>query len=245
MKIYNSKTDKSIVDWQWYEPSLRNITKLILDNLPNHKGKALDVGCGTGRVTIELAKRGFEVEGVDIEPRTIRIAKKIAEESKINCNFSVSDFTLQNNIRDNYYDLVVCSEVIEHISNYTQILSNIYCSLKKGGTFILTVPYDPKKFSELDTYGGHLRRFSYQQIKEDLKKFNILKYKITGFPFYRLIVRIYLLKLKVLKTSHSNENLWSKKSTLIISKILYQFCKIDNLFAFTRLGDALIVIAKK
>jgi SAM-dependent methyltransferase len=40
----------------------------------------LDAGCGTGRVGIELARRGYEVEGIDLDPGMLAVARRAAPE---------------------------------------------------------------------------------------------------------------------------------------------------------------------
>jgi len=56
-------------------------------------GKALDIGCGRGHWSVELAKRGWEVTGVDLEPRAVEKAKELAEEEGVDVRFFVGDIT--------------------------------------------------------------------------------------------------------------------------------------------------------
>ncbi len=245
MKIYCSQSDQSILDWQWLEPSLRNITKIIIKNLPQRPGKALDVGCGTGRISFQLASCGFEVDGIDQEKRVIDLANQISAAHNLKCYFRLGDFRDPIEVVPNHYDLIVCSEVLEHVVDYKSILENIYRSLKSNGRFILTVPYDPKKFSVLDEYGGHVRRFSYDQVINDLLPYRNKKIIITGFPFYRLLIRTYLFKIRFFGHGHSNEELWKRPLTHLIARLFYPCCRLDNLFSYSRLGDALIAIADK
>src|SRR3989338_2653797 len=53
------------------------------------KGRVLDIGCGTGRTTIELHKQGYLVTGIDITPAMVREAKKIAEAKKLKITYTV------------------------------------------------------------------------------------------------------------------------------------------------------------
>jgi SAM-dependent methyltransferase len=244
MEIYSSKTDKAIVDWQWYEPSLRNITHLILKNVPKNKGLALDVGCGTGRVSFALASLGYKVVGIDANERAIEIAKNINENSGSNISFQAANFSSET-IENGKYDLAVCSEVLEHIEDYKPLITGMFAALKPNGRLIVTVPFDPQKWSVLDEYGGHVRRYTLPQIREDLSQFENHRVIVTGFPFYRILTRTYLAKIKLLGEEHSNEALWESPTTRLIAKILYPFMRADNFFAFTKLGDALIISADK
>ncbi len=45
--------------------------------------RILDIGCGTGRHTIELTKRGYKVTGIDLSERQLSIARKKAEKEKL------------------------------------------------------------------------------------------------------------------------------------------------------------------
>jgi ubiquinone/menaquinone biosynthesis C-methylase UbiE len=246
MEIYRSQADQPILDWQWLEPCLRNINAIILQYLPSGSGKALDVGCGTGRVAFQLAANGFQVHAVDVEPRVIELAKRIAAaRNEKNCDFRVCDFRDQNAVTPEDYDLVVCSEVLEHVVDYEHIHEMIYRSVKPGGRVIITVPYGPNQFSVLDTYNGHVRRFSYDQVMNDLRPYRSKKIIITGFPFYRMLCRAYLLKLRLTGGQHSNEELWMRPFTRTIARLIYPFCRFDNFLAFTRLGTNLIAIAEK
>jgi SAM-dependent methyltransferase len=245
MRIYESEREQPLLDWQWLEPSLRNITHLILKHA-RRGGRALDVGCGTGRVAFRLADHGYRVDGIDIEPRAIDLATRIQESrSPRRCVFRVGDYRDPGEVVPNHYDLVVCSEVLEHVSEYRAIIGNMYRALKPGGRLIVTVPYDTRKFSVLDQYAGHLRRFDRQQILADLSAFRATRIIVTGFPFYRLIVRTYLLLTRLQQRDHSNELLWARRSTRIAAHLLYPIVRSDNCFAFTGLGDALIAIADK
>ena len=99
----------------------------------------------------------------------------------------MADFSRRDLVRPNFYDLVVCSEVLEHIEEYHPLIDNMYTALRPGGRLIVTVPFDPRKWSILDEYGGHVRRYTLDQIRKDLSQFSNLKIVVTGFPFYRLL----------------------------------------------------------
>ncbi|MFF3573414.1 class I SAM-dependent methyltransferase [Nocardia jiangxiensis] len=56
-------------------------------------GTALDLGCGTGRHAIELARRGWQVTGVDIVPKAIRLATRRARAAGVDARFLKGDIT--------------------------------------------------------------------------------------------------------------------------------------------------------
>ncbi len=98
-------------------------------------GKALDLGCGSGRNSIFLAKQGFEVVGYDISGVAIQWAKDRAEESKLNIQFeheSVFDIVALEQ-----FDFVYDSGCLHHLLPHRRIqyLEMIYRSLKPEGLF--------------------------------------------------------------------------------------------------------------
>ncbi len=56
-------------------------------------GPALDLGCGTGRWSVELARRGWRVVGVDVVPKAVHTARQRAEEAGVDITFHNSDVT--------------------------------------------------------------------------------------------------------------------------------------------------------
>ena len=245
MEIYKSKADKPLLDWQWKEPSLRNLTHLILKFAPQNGGRALDVGCGTGRVSFALAERGFEVMGVDIEERAIALARSLAMQEGESIKFEVADFRRPRIAKQDFYDVVVCAEVLEHVAEYRQIIENMHAALKPGGRLIITVPLDLRRWSVLDDYSTHLRRYSVDQITKELYQFHNVKTFVTGFPFYRLLVLAYLAKIRIFRQEHSIEKIWGQSSMRVIAALVYPLVRLDNLFSFTRLGDMLVVTGDK
>lgn len=56
-------------------------------------GPVLDLGCGTGRWSVELARRGWDVVGVDVVPKAIRAARQRAQEAGVDVDFVEGDVT--------------------------------------------------------------------------------------------------------------------------------------------------------
>ncbi len=245
MKIYKGKSDRSLLNWQWNEPSLKNITHLILKFVSHINGQALDVGCGTGRVSFALADHGYEVLGIDIEERVIKLARLIAENKNQHVRFEVADYCKSESIQKNYYDLIVCSEVLEHVADSHRLVENMYTALKPGGRLIVTVPLDPQRWSVIDEYSEHVRRYTIEQVMKEMNQFCNVGTFVTGFPFYRLLVLIHLAKIKLLGQEHSNEKMWERSIMRLVAALVYPFVRLDNLFAFTHLGDMLIVWGDK
>lgn len=65
-------------------------------------GKALDLGCGTGTNAVTLARRGWEVTGVDFAPKAIRIARRKAATAGLTISFHAADVTDQSMLTGPY-----------------------------------------------------------------------------------------------------------------------------------------------
>jgi SAM-dependent methyltransferase len=100
------------------------------------QGKALDIGCGKGRNSVYLAKRGFDVDGVDFSKTSIEMGKQIAKEQSLEVNFlcqSIFDFEG----KPESYDFIYDSGCLHHIKPHrrNQYLKTILKCLKPDGYF--------------------------------------------------------------------------------------------------------------
>ncbi len=107
----------------------------------NKSVKILDIGCGTGRHSLELARRGYNVTGIDLSESQLSKARKIAETGNLKTELLIKDarnfnfkgsFDLAIMICEGAFPLMETDEM-----NYS-ILKNAYSSLKPGGKFIFT-----------------------------------------------------------------------------------------------------------
>lgn len=101
----------------------------------------LDLGCGTGRHSIELAKRGYQVTGVDLSESQLKRAREKSLEQGVRVDFFQRD--ARNLSFQNQFDLVImlCEgsfPLMETDEMNFQILKNIYQYLKKPGKLIFT-----------------------------------------------------------------------------------------------------------
>ena len=106
---------------------------------PLNKLKCLDIGCGGGLLSERIARLGASVTGIDITKSSIEIAKIHAFNSGLNINYintDVSSFIKNNSSKK--FDLIVASEVIEHLDNRSLFFEEVSKLLKNRGILILT-----------------------------------------------------------------------------------------------------------
>ena len=145
------------------EDDARNLINLIQRTLPLKKDdKVLDVACGEGRHSIELARRGFNVTGFDLSKFLISEAKrhhKALPERFIKVNFLNRDmkrFDFKNSF-DAVVNLFTSFGYFSKDEDNFRVIQNVSSSLKKNGYFVFDflngnylkkniVPYDKKMF---------------------------------------------------------------------------------------------------
>ena len=140
--------------------------------------KILDVGCGEGRHIFGAmdAQSGLNLFGVDMDIPSLEKSNEGLDFFR-EMDFNLVKF-LQGSIynlpfQDNELDVVICSEVLEHLEDYNKAIQEIHRVLKPGGYFLASVPsFLPEKICWMlskeyqNMPGGHVRIF---------KKSNILK----------------------------------------------------------------------
>jgi 2-polyprenyl-3-methyl-5-hydroxy-6-metoxy-1,4-benzoquinol methylase len=122
------------------KPRLHLSEKKLFKKYLIKKGKVLDLCCGAGRVSIPLAKMGFEVIGIDNNSKMIRIARDLKKELNLkNVKFYCSDIA-KRMFRNEQFDYVLIMEnSLEHIPSKKKrkkVFKNICNYLKHDGLFI-------------------------------------------------------------------------------------------------------------
>jgi 2-polyprenyl-3-methyl-5-hydroxy-6-metoxy-1,4-benzoquinol methylase len=132
MKAYYSFTNyKDVEDFKRLDFIVDSIKSL---NKPD--AKILDIGCGNGNISLALGSLGFNVTGVDIDPSSIEKARRLNKFP--NVKFDVLDANAFD-VTDEF-DAIVCSEVLEHLEDPSDLVQSIFQILKKEGVLVATVP---------------------------------------------------------------------------------------------------------
>ena len=112
---------------------------IVLSMINSWKNKRiLEVGCGTGRFTIEIANQGSIIAGLD---PSIPMLKKVKEKAKDVATVGIIDLTNGSGyelpFKDSTFDGCVCINVINHLPNYDEMFKEVYRVLKPNGFFIM------------------------------------------------------------------------------------------------------------
>jgi len=104
---------------------------------PSSGKRILDVGCGSGKLAIECAKRGAEVCGIDISKNMIKIAKEQCKRNNLKIEFIVGDALKE---LPKNFEFSVALGVLEYLEQPNALLRNMLASVKNGGKIIFSVP---------------------------------------------------------------------------------------------------------
>ncbi len=146
--------------------------------------KILDVGCGEGRHIFGAmdAQSGLNLFGVDMDIPSLEKSNEGLDFFR-EMDFNLVKF-LQGSIynlpfKDNELDVVICSEVLEHLEDYNKAIHEIHRVLKPGGYFLASVPsFLPEKICWMlskeyqNMPGGHVRIFKKSNILNVMQDHN-------------------------------------------------------------------------
>lgn len=240
------------VHQEYHSPTYQLRKKIILtifsDLLKEGKNKdqdftVLDVGCGTGEYSIYLAEKGLTVTGIDFSEYAVKTAQdKCTGMQNGTANFFVGDISTFTTTRK--FNLIVLSEVLEHIDDDIAIVKKFAGFLKTDGHILLSVPFDNALWSSEDVLAGHVRRYDHQRIHSLLENAGLHKVKSIcyGFPMLKLMwmIKIRLLRTRVL----SNRQKMKTKTPGLIRNLSKIMVSIDSHFPTNSQGVGIIVLAK-
>jgi ubiquinone/menaquinone biosynthesis C-methylase UbiE len=105
---------------------------LLDDLLPDHD--VLDVGCGPGNITVDLARRVPQghVTGIDIAQAAIDAAQRTAHEGVANVTFALGD-VYHLDFADDTFDVAYAHQVLQHLGNPVAALREMRRVLRPGG----------------------------------------------------------------------------------------------------------------
>ena len=125
--------------WNWESPAGKLRWARRVKMLSSHLRPGmtvLELGCGTGYFTQELARSGADVVAIDVSPELLEIARS-------NCSAPNVRYQIENAYALSYpeavFDSVVGSSVLHHLE-IAAAIRNIYRALKPGGTIYFTEP---------------------------------------------------------------------------------------------------------
>jgi 2-polyprenyl-3-methyl-5-hydroxy-6-metoxy-1,4-benzoquinol methylase len=145
--------------------------KWLFDNLaPYCKGRILEIGSGIGNISRFLLEQPGPVTLTDLRPEYCsRLREKYADCRNLSAvrrlDVSVTDFEATYPGLVDCFDTVLASNVVEHIGNDTQAVTNCRKMLTREGHLVILVPAYQWLYNGLDEALGHFRRYNAKSLK--------------------------------------------------------------------------------
>jgi 2-polyprenyl-6-hydroxyphenyl methylase/3-demethylubiquinone-9 3-methyltransferase len=120
-----------------YNPFRVEYSRKIFEQLKinSEKKSVLEVGCGGGILSEEIAKMGLITTGIDPSEQSLNIAIKHAKDNNLKIKYEKG--TGENlPFQNNSFDAVLCCDVLEHVNDLPKVISEISRVLKNDGIFI-------------------------------------------------------------------------------------------------------------
>jgi len=146
--LKNKKTNYYFFNNPWRyndtrQIGIKNKINFVINNIRKNS-KVLDVGCGTGTLSIELARANINCTGIDISAKSLNIAKDLAKNNLTNkqtklINFlkiSLKEFSKSNE----KYDAVIFFKTLHHLEKINEVTKIVKNLLNKNGKIIIVEP---------------------------------------------------------------------------------------------------------
>lgn len=163
-----------------YGPACRHRRRIVgqlLKRVPHQR--VLDLGCGDGCLVAELSGRiDAEFTGADISEHALEIARKNVP------NIPFKQVDLEKGVPDGTYDVVMMSEVLEHIEDDETVMRKVAPITRH---IVISVPGGPA--DKVDTSFGHFRNYHGDTLRTKLEAngFDVIYFRRWGMPFYEAV----------------------------------------------------------
>jgi SAM-dependent methyltransferase len=188
----------------------------LTDDLEAKGTRALDVSCRNGEVMRALAARGFDVRGTRFESGLPPIEGMPIDEG--------IDLTRGLPYPDRSFDLVLLTEVIEHLDNHRAALTEVARVLRPGGHLILTTPNIMRLDSRLGFMLSGMHKVKRRQIPLDTPLDQAHRYHNYPIPFVLLYYLMRINGLRLERIGHGKV----KSFSYVLYALLYPAVAFDT-----------------
>ncbi len=138
----SSSRSSDSVEWGWTDTSARGhglLADAVRSMISDGDGALLDVGCGAGALTHVCHQLGWDATGVDVSADGLALARASFPGVRFAEGSAYDDLTVF--APPGGFDVVLSSEVIEHLYRPALLLERSYAALRPGGRLLVTTPY--------------------------------------------------------------------------------------------------------
>ncbi len=226
----------------WWFVARRDIIKKIVKKYDSHI-KILEIGCSGGQLISILKKARYEnIFGLDISDEAIKLCKRNGTKNVVQMKGSELGF------KDNEFDLIIASDVLEHINDDSKAISEWKRVLKKAGNIITFVPAFRFLWSDHDVVNKHFRRYGRHEFLSlfETNELQVVRISYWNFLVFFPIAVERFFKNRRMKHKKPKEELF--KMDKISNLFFLALLKIENIycnFFNFPVGLSLFLIARK
>ncbi len=215
--IYHSAED---TNW-WFKARQDFVYRYLKQNKLPLMTRILDIGCGGGGLLSYLQQRGYtHIAGIDLSPEAIAFCK-----SRSLTAVALDDAQYVRTQTDASFDLIIASDVLEHLAHPSEALKRWQELLAPNGALIVFVPAYTALWSERDVLNKHVTRYTKSQVLELGRSAQL---RPTVFSYWNFFMFIpYALLLKVKKHTKNKIVTIRNKETLV-NRLLKKVLKLEN-----------------
>jgi len=238
-QIYTLHRENEKEHW-WYKGRRMIISSILGQFLKNKDNlKILDFGAGSGTNTSMLANYG----DVYVYEKDKNVQNYLKNKFKNESNI----FILEEINKDIKYDLIIATDVIEHIENDEKIIGFLSNILKINGNILLTVPAYNFLFTERDKVLGHFRRYTKRGLRNLTGKY-FETIKLTYYNFFLFFLSLFLFVLiKIFKVKSFITSPEKTPNTILNNIFFYIFSSEKFFLNYINFpfGNSIIYFARK
>lgn len=245
-KAYEHKYNQLSEKHCWFVARRKLILGLMKQYHISPEQNILEIGCGWGALINELNTNNYHnTYGIDISEEAVEHCRSQRIKNILKMDVAKMEFD------SNYFDLIIASDVLEHIEDEDSALREVYRVLKKDGVLIILVPAFGFLWSGHDVINSHFRRYTKSELSDCLRK---NKFLVDKSSYWNANLFFPVLLIKFVKKVFSVFNDSSPKDEFytlnpVLNKLILWILNMENkiilkLFNLP-LGVSVFSVAKK
>jgi trans-aconitate methyltransferase len=212
----------------------------------------LDVGCGHGSLLRDVRRRfpdAGPLWGTDVSSAALELAREVFPDGR----YFQADPQSETLEVEEPFDLVLSSDVLEHVDEFEAVIAQMESALKPGGAMVISAPHAMKYWGPCDEAVHHVRRFEQEDLEAALRRRGLLVERsfTWGAGVFRLYYALILNRRSQKSVWTQQEQLRSARKSLksrltaLAQGIFYRLFYLDDLLIPAGNGRMLFIIARK
>ncbi len=219
-----------------------NYNQWILDQFRNDlKGHILEIGSGLGTFTKILLPFSTKITALEIDPNYYKtFLKRFKNHSKV--DFQATDISSASIKATSFkkVNTAIMVNVLEHIEDHEQVISNISKVLSPKGRLIIFVPAIPQLYSAWDASVGHYRRYTKEDLFQLCKKNDL---KINKLYYFNFVGAFGWYLNKIIGTTPRSQQFGGQ--VVLYDRLFVPVVSVLERYVKPPFGQSLVLVAEK